>query len=113
LATVTHLFLRAYAELHAAELAPLVAELERRLAPDATAVTVRTPGPYWKIPSCQELFLEFDWPAGEESAVAEVASRLGRGWHQPNELSAVWNRAPRATLCDPRVLWAEVALAER
>jgi len=107
------LFVRLYVEGDAAELELLEHELRRRFSSSAHDLEVRRPGPYAKRPGCQELFLLFTWPAAESKAVADVAATLGRGWQQPNELSAVWNPGPHASFCDARVRWAEVALAER
>jgi len=107
------LFVRLYVAGDALELDVLERELRRRLAISAHALEVRRPGPYAKLPGCQELFLEFNWPATESAAVADVAATLGRGWSQENELSAVWNPNPGASFCDARVRWAEVALSER
>lgn len=106
-------FVRLYLEGTEPELDALQRELERRLGPSAVELVARRPGAYWKFPAWTELLLEFAWPEEESRAVRDVALTLGRGWQQPNELSAVWNHGPQASFCHPSVRWAEVALAER
>lgn len=107
------LFVRLYVEGGAPELDLVERELRRRLDRSAHALVLRRPGPYAKLPGCQELFLEFRWPTLESAAVADVAATLGHGWQQDSELSAVWNPTPSASFCDAHVRWAEVALSER